>query len=103
MQEALAWNGTKALLSISSVIAACLLEVTFSDVTVPTGAPAMRTSSPVTIAEALSKIARTSYGSPPLLQGATTTTTTAATTSTSTVAVASLLMVRAGRRGRCSR
>src|SRR5205085_7460074 len=73
-QNALAWNGMNPRLSISSVTAALLsvppvhgaLRATHTsrEVIVPTGAPAIRTSSPWTANAASSKIARTWYGFP---------------------------------------
>ena len=59
MQLASALNGVKSSLSIWSVIAALLSSVTSMSETTPTGTPATFTSSPGTIVEALSKIART--------------------------------------------
>ena len=59
VQEASAFQGVKFSSSIRSVTAACSSSVTFMSLTTPTGTPAIFTSSPCTIVDALSKIART--------------------------------------------
>src|SRR5579884_774982 len=78
-QNALAWKGVKPALLIVNVTAALqplpgteqelgapspLRSVTSVEPIVPTGAPAIRTSSPGTANEASSNIARIWYGSP---------------------------------------
>ena len=59
MQEASALKGVKSSLSMRSVTAALLSSVTSMSSITPTGTPAIFTSSPGTIVDALSKIART--------------------------------------------
>ena len=58
-QEASAFQGTKSVLSMRRVTAAFSSSVTSRSLICPTGTPAIFTSSPGTIVEALSKIART--------------------------------------------
>ena len=97
VQLASEWNGEKPGLVTSSTTTALFAGVTSSDLTCPTFAPAIFTSSPVTTLAASSKTARTVYDVPPV--GAPAPRPTASSTGTPTARTSISAILLTGRAG----